>query len=92
METEYYWHGISAMIDDVMEYAKNNGRSVIISPNSKGENLIWQCSINPEKVWMIKMSTFKVTMDSSHLCLKLEEYLRSVKGKESLLKYLNGIK
>ena len=84
------WDDVWAMMDDIREHAKNNGRAVINEDRPHQLRFGWRCT-NTNKTWSISLSHFKNSAGPNTEKGKiLLASIVSQEGKQALTESLNS--
>jgi len=88
------WDDVYNMFEDMMEYAKNNGRELVSADRPMQLRLGWVCK-NTGKTWSIHISTFKSTLDRKFSTKEVDVIktcIMTQAGKQSLIDFINTYK
>lgn len=81
------WSNVWLMFEDIREYARHNGRLIIIDLTTP--KLGWRCALTG-KQWQISLTNLKLTLGEGYLANMVREFLQNQDGKYVLTAYLNS--
>jgi len=85
------WDDFDAMLQDMKQYALNNGQVIEMADRPMQLRWAWKCK-NTGKSWSIKISTLKEYIQSldQKKQATFSKILSSQEGKQGLLNIING--